>query len=608
SSSSRRTFYDPLNPRMLSEQEISTMSSAECNAACLQIDQIIVSVLQNIDADFGRCHRTVADKILPEIEKQGLSSQKIWEGLKFWQGFFEASANVKLSDNRNDESAGGTSSSFPSNLHDHQSQPTERGPEELGIGTSKLTTATRFGDEPNKSTAQSQLSIPPENSGQSGSTTSLRRPPHWHDLSMDSPDTTLQMLPTQIISPIKPSSSNDSVVSGISLSLCAPSADDEAEPTPRADTRSQTAVATRAPILLHKALMRDMMSEKHKRRTISTPAKPSSSQPVASITFPQEVIDPSWNGITDLQKTTLDSFVSPAKQLRRPYVDYTDKASSKDDTEESLRAGISPPQTINFSVPRSKLARTPSKEAARLITRDVLETARFRAGYENPTDLEDSPPLEPPSVLREWKTRGYDQLLRPKDEVEDERKVDGGIGTKRQPSLDDRSKVPCPSGPLQEVSRSLIDLRDNETSSSNFEDSFDNTQRALNPFKQGPQDESGDSHRREHLFSRSNHGLSNQPSHGERSEESRGGSFAAFRSRKEDKRLSRASGPSNSLFSPESPDVLQQRSDRDRGRNFVPMKPDEMDTYFGGNLLEAECFEPSPLQGKRVKYSDPKPN
>ncbi|CAH7669046.1 DASH complex subunit Ask1-domain-containing protein, partial [Phakopsora pachyrhizi] len=96
-------FYNPLNSRILSEQEISAMSSAECNAACLQINQIIVSVLQNIDAHFGRCHQTVVDKILPEIEKQGLSSQKIWEGLKFWQGLFEASANVNLSDNRNDE-------------------------------------------------------------------------------------------------------------------------------------------------------------------------------------------------------------------------------------------------------------------------------------------------------------------------------------------------------------------------------------------------------------------------------------------------------------------------------------------------------------------------
>ncbi|KAI9605485.1 hypothetical protein KEM48_002184 [Puccinia striiformis f. sp. tritici PST-130] len=39
---------------------------------------------------------------------------------------------------------------------------------------------------------------------------------------------------------------------------------------------------------------------------------------------------------------------------------------------------------------------------------------------------------------------------------------------------------------------------------------------------------------------------------------------------------------------------------------FVPMRPEEMDTFFGGNLLESECFEPSPLQGKRMRYTDPK--
>ncbi|KAI9605483.1 hypothetical protein KEM48_002182 [Puccinia striiformis f. sp. tritici PST-130] len=54
SSSSRRSFYDPKQPRLLTEDEIAQMSPAECDAACLQIDQISVNILQNIDADFGK--------------------------------------------------------------------------------------------------------------------------------------------------------------------------------------------------------------------------------------------------------------------------------------------------------------------------------------------------------------------------------------------------------------------------------------------------------------------------------------------------------------------------------------------------------------------------
>jgi hypothetical protein len=47
SSSSRRAFYDPKQPRLLSEQEIAELSPAECDAACLQIDQILVNILQS---------------------------------------------------------------------------------------------------------------------------------------------------------------------------------------------------------------------------------------------------------------------------------------------------------------------------------------------------------------------------------------------------------------------------------------------------------------------------------------------------------------------------------------------------------------------------------
>ncbi|EGF97156.1 uncharacterized protein MELLADRAFT_70176 [Melampsora larici-populina 98AG31] len=103
SSSNRRLFYDPKNPKLLSDEEINELSPAECDAACLQVDQILVSLLQNIDANFGRTHRTITHKILPEVERYGEASRGIWEGLKFWQHFFEASANVQLSGYDDDE-------------------------------------------------------------------------------------------------------------------------------------------------------------------------------------------------------------------------------------------------------------------------------------------------------------------------------------------------------------------------------------------------------------------------------------------------------------------------------------------------------------------------
>jgi hypothetical protein len=36
----------------------------------------------DIDADFGKSHRIITDKILPDLERYGEASKGIWEGLK----------------------------------------------------------------------------------------------------------------------------------------------------------------------------------------------------------------------------------------------------------------------------------------------------------------------------------------------------------------------------------------------------------------------------------------------------------------------------------------------------------------------------------------------
>ncbi|KAH9464448.1 hypothetical protein Pst134EB_003981 [Puccinia striiformis f. sp. tritici] len=169
-------------------------------------------------------------------------------------------------------------------------------------------------------------------------------------------------------------------------------------------------------------------------------------------------------------------FLGSSKTIHsRPHHPSGEQSGSgffQEETEDSIRAGISPPQTIHFSVPRSKLAKTPSKEAARRVTRDVLETARFRAGYANPLDLEDSPPLEPHSVLREWKTRGYDTST--VSLVENEEKE--AELNQFKPTSSSSAFAGCSSdaGP----SRALIDTREGDTqSSSNRGGTTTNSQR-----------------------------------------------------------------------------------------------------------------------------------
>ncbi|KAK5653851.1 hypothetical protein OQA88_7775 [Cercophora sp. LCS_1] len=50
-----------------------------------------------IDSNFSKAHRIVTTSILPLVEQYGEHSRSVWEASKFWKQFFEASANVSLS-------------------------------------------------------------------------------------------------------------------------------------------------------------------------------------------------------------------------------------------------------------------------------------------------------------------------------------------------------------------------------------------------------------------------------------------------------------------------------------------------------------------------------
>ncbi|KAI2624310.1 DASH complex subunit Ask1-domain-containing protein [Hypoxylon sp. NC1633] len=62
-----------------------------------RLEQSITLTLQEIDHNFSKAHRIVTTSILPLVEQYGEESKAVWEASKFWKQFFEASANVSLS-------------------------------------------------------------------------------------------------------------------------------------------------------------------------------------------------------------------------------------------------------------------------------------------------------------------------------------------------------------------------------------------------------------------------------------------------------------------------------------------------------------------------------
>ncbi|KAK4906702.1 hypothetical protein LTR28_000564, partial [Elasticomyces elasticus] len=74
----------------------------------------------------------------------------------------------------------------------------------------------------------------------------------------------------------------------------------------------------------------------------------------------------------------------------------SDLWGDSDSDEDTADLGVSPPKTMQFHVPQSRLLQTPAREASRRIVEDLLMTAGADATGEIEGDGED----ESPSLVR----------------------------------------------------------------------------------------------------------------------------------------------------------------------------------------------------------------
>jgi DASH complex subunit ASK1 len=87
---------------------MSRQSSLTLTEELEKLEQSITLTLQEIDHNFSRAHRIVTSTILPIVEQYADHSREVWEGSKFWKQFFESSANVSLSGYEEQPSTHGT--------------------------------------------------------------------------------------------------------------------------------------------------------------------------------------------------------------------------------------------------------------------------------------------------------------------------------------------------------------------------------------------------------------------------------------------------------------------------------------------------------------------
>lgn len=379
-----------------------------------RLEQSITLTLQEIDSNFSRAHRIVTTSILPLVEQYGEHSKAVWEASKFWKQFFEASANVSLSGyeelaadedtTAHDETTehGETTADYTprpegGDTH-HDASYQAQDDSLLDGGDGDLTGSTPRAPASKSRPQFAKLGSPYEE---------LKREMRDEDNHASGDDSDTDIVPHQHTTRLPDMSMTPRSSLG---------ADEGTQ-----DDIFSTAHKNKDP-LLHRVLDKNY-------RIQATPHKPTGVSPikwkVTEKLQPQGADkgkQPAWQDDSpqsspEMAIPTLRSaaFMSPVKYggggargrrpsgasgaPRTPGVSVQTPATAKktkdvyvgegkrgrqkdeitwesdDEDDDGLYGGMSPPKTIQFALPPSKLLQTPAREASKRIVDDILLTA-----------------------------------------------------------------------------------------------------------------------------------------------------------------------------------------------------------------------------------------
>ncbi|MCJ1444944.1 MAG: DASH complex subunit ask1 [Stictis urceolatum] len=372
-----------------------------------KLEQSITLTLQEIDHNFSRAHRIVTSSILPVVEQYAEHSKNVWEGSKFWKQFFEASANVSLNgyeETATDDGRGEDTELTEENAEEGASSSSYNSPPQAQNDFSTPASAQRYADYPG-SVESSSLASP---------NFATPRPSREEEFTMEPHASPYEKLRREI--------------KGQPATLEEDSSDMPS--TPRAQTLSRhmpdsspfepPSTAKKTPandVLLHRVLDRNyrIQATPHAQPKLPRPgtATRQARTPTTTRRGYTRTLELDSSPLEEAPQLHLD-FSTPAKNKRIPGVSVLTPAKSSarkpsrsndestrpnvtaswdsDSDEEELAEGMSPPKTMQFHVPQSKLLKTPAQEASKRIVEDLLATA----GGNSTEDYED----DSPSVIK----------------------------------------------------------------------------------------------------------------------------------------------------------------------------------------------------------------
>ncbi|KAI4243877.1 MAG: hypothetical protein L6R40_003259 [Gallowayella cf. fulva] len=409
----------------MSRQSLAPPRNLTLTEELEKLEQSITLTLQEIDHNFSRAHRIVTTSILPVVENYAEHSKSVWESSKFWKQFFEASANVSLSgyeeppehDETATEDATATTPSTPTsqthNDNDMTMTPRSDNRQQYNDDSSLSTTPPEQSTPRPRSKHQQdhQPSIAAFSSPYETLKREIKGPQPSQDDTSHLPSTPRNPFPSQ------PDSSPF-----IAPSTARPHRTPKDDPllhrildknwrlqaTPHTTTRAPKPGTSTLPYRTGRTPARN------NNNNIETPAAAGKSN-----TNPQPAMDDDLDSSPAMPAPELHSeiFGTPARRKKVPGVSVLTPAKGKrtparkpagaekaiwasdsdSDDDDDEGGGMSPPKTIQFHVPQSRLLRTPAREASKKIVEDLLLTA----GGNVTDEFEESPSVVKKGLLDE---------------------------------------------------------------------------------------------------------------------------------------------------------------------------------------------------------------
>ncbi|OJD25084.1 hypothetical protein ACJ73_03552 [Blastomyces percursus] len=389
-----------------------------------RLEQSITLTLQEIDHNFSRAHRIVTTSILPTVQQYAEQSREVWEASKFWKQFFESSANVSLSGyEQHPPSDSGQEGTYTEDCtYTTRTSTDEDATTSYATPSSESLNLHHRDDAPDLSSltiTPSHTTPRPKSHSKRGdnddiTSSSIDYPTSYEALHHEWDDTPSQSRNAGPVTPGRtqwtPGGARDVAVT--------PTTSTFAPPTPRQMPSTSKKAGKQTDPVLHRVLDKTYRIQAtplasarktygYDTRGISTPKfkpKPGylDSSPISSpeIEVPKLHSEIFSSPIKDNDDDDNDrpsrqrrpskpsrlprpgiSVLTPAKHnaLRPPKKSggwpSDDDLDDDDEDDPTALFGHSPPKTIQFHIPQSRLLQTPAREASKRIVSELLYTA-----------------------------------------------------------------------------------------------------------------------------------------------------------------------------------------------------------------------------------------